>query len=249
MSGTQICHSTRSKVQRKSCHAHPQGDVTDLCQLYQVRISPMMYGCHGDMKMLPPGTKGGIAVEVISLYLQLQDDICFWKTFSKGECIFCTNFRSGQICAFSFKNEAATIIALLSTPLLILSRIKIDPHVAPDKCSRFDLPTAVSCTASLVHGYRLLWNGSWLIQLTDNQVYGCPAEKSLKMDDPDAYLHRKFLDPALATKMSLSNSPCITRLFSTTLNSIYVLFMFSLGWAFETTSTALPGSDFYMKSY
>ena len=36
----------------------------------------MIYGCYGDMKILPLGTKGSIAVGVISLYLQLQD-ICF----------------------------------------------------------------------------------------------------------------------------------------------------------------------------
>lgn len=151
------------------------------------------------------------------------------------ECIFCTNFRSDQISAFSFKNQAATIVLLLSTPLFTLSRVKIDPHVVPNKWSRFDLPIIISCTASLVRSYQPLWNGSWLIQLTDNQVC-CPAEKSFKMDEPDAYLHWKSLDPALGTKTGLSCSLYTTRVISVTLNSIYVVFMFSLGWALRQPS-------------
>ena len=62
--------------------------------------------------------------------------------------------------AFSFENQDSTIIPFLSTPLLILSVIETDPHVAPNKQSRFDLPIVITCTASLVHVYQLLRNGS-----------------------------------------------------------------------------------------
>lgn len=40
--------------------------IIDLCQLYQVRTSPMIYGCYRDMKILPLGTKGSITAEAIS---------------------------------------------------------------------------------------------------------------------------------------------------------------------------------------
>lgn len=68
--------------------------------------------------------------------------------------------RSGQMSSLSLKNQTTTIIPLLSTPLLILSGIEMDPHVAPNKWSRFDLPIVITCTAALMHDYQLLWNGS-----------------------------------------------------------------------------------------
>lgn len=107
---TLICHSRRnSYVKRKSYLAHCQGDILDLCQLYQVRISSMMYAYYGDMKMLLLGTKGSIAVEMIYLYLQLQDDIFFWKIFNKEEnlriyLLYSFQIRPGEFFVFEKPN-------------------------------------------------------------------------------------------------------------------------------------------------
>lgn len=110
----------------------------------------MTYGCNRNTKTLALAIKEIKSAKVISLYLQLKDDISERLLVKEKtwECNFCTNFRSEQISTFSFNNQATIIVPLLSTSIMF-SRIETDPQVAPDKWFRFDLPVVIGCTASV----------------------------------------------------------------------------------------------------
>lgn len=118
-----ICNSTgSSNVQRKSCCVHPQGNIIDLCQLYQVRISPIdawmlqryenpalghkrQHSCRRNFTLFS-SCKMTFVFERLSVEEKTQ------------KYIFCANFRSDQIST-SAKNQSTTTIPLF--PHYVLS--------------------------------------------------------------------------------------------------------------------------------
>lgn len=156
-----ICNSTgRSNVQRKSCCVHPQGNIIHFCQLYQVRISPITYGCYRDMKMLPLGTKGSTAVEAIFPLLPAARWHLFLKDFQK---------RRKPKNAFSVPiSDQTRLVLLLKTKLLpsfLFFHTMLYPfqnntrptHSSKQVVQDWSTHCYQFCTISLVCGYQCLW--------------------------------------------------------------------------------------------